>query len=311
MAPRPAPGHEYVLTLSCPDTPGIVHAVSQLPRQHRRNIVREPAVRRPRHGPVLHAGPLRAPTAAGRRSTSCATASPRSPTPSRWPGSCTTPPTPMRTLIMVQQVRPLPQRPALPLPASARCRSRSPPSSPTTATSSELAAAVRHPVPPHPGDPGDQGRGRGARCSSWSTSWTSTSSCSPATCRSSPTTCARSSRAGRSTSTTPSCRASRAPSPTTRRTTAGVKLIGATAHYVTADLDEGPIIEQDVARVDHAVDPSDLVAVGRDVECQVLARAVKWHSEQPGPAQRRPHGRLPLRRGPTAVLSGRPPGEDL
>ncbi|GAA4971103.1 formyltetrahydrofolate deformylase [Uniformispora flossi] len=59
----------------------------------------------------------------------------------------------------------------------------------------------------------------------------------------------------------------------------GVKLIGATAHYVTADLDEGPIIEQEVERVDHAVTPEQLVAVGRDVECQALARAVKWHSE--------------------------------
>ena len=60
----------------------------------------------------------------------------------------------------------------------------------------------------------------------------------------------------------------------------GVKLIGATAHYVTADLDEGPIIEQDVARVDHAMDPETLTAIGRDVECLVLARAVKWHCEQ-------------------------------
>jgi formyltetrahydrofolate deformylase len=59
----------------------------------------------------------------------------------------------------------------------------------------------------------------------------------------------------------------------------GVKLIGATAHYVTADLDEGPIIEQEVARVDHSVDTEQLVAAGRDVECQALARAVKWHSE--------------------------------
>ncbi|WTW96721.1 formyltetrahydrofolate deformylase [Streptomycetaceae bacterium NBC_01309] len=59
----------------------------------------------------------------------------------------------------------------------------------------------------------------------------------------------------------------------------GVKLIGATAHYVTADLDEGPIIEQEVERVDHAVTPEHLVAVGRDVECQALSRAVKWHSE--------------------------------
>ncbi|MGW1073004.1 formyltetrahydrofolate deformylase [Streptomyces sp. NPDC002537] len=59
----------------------------------------------------------------------------------------------------------------------------------------------------------------------------------------------------------------------------GVKLIGATAHYVTADLDEGPIIEQEVERVGHGVTPDQLVAIGRDVECQALARAVKWHSE--------------------------------
>jgi formyltetrahydrofolate deformylase len=59
----------------------------------------------------------------------------------------------------------------------------------------------------------------------------------------------------------------------------GVKLIGATAHYVTADLDEGPIIEQDVARVDHSRTVEDLTTLGRDTESQVLARAVKWHSE--------------------------------
>ena len=59
----------------------------------------------------------------------------------------------------------------------------------------------------------------------------------------------------------------------------GVKRIGATAHYVTADLDEGPIIEQDVARVDHSLNADDLAAVGRDVESVVLARAVRWHVE--------------------------------
>jgi formyltetrahydrofolate deformylase len=59
----------------------------------------------------------------------------------------------------------------------------------------------------------------------------------------------------------------------------GVKLIGATAHYVTAELDEGPIIEQETARVDHSSTPQQLASVGRDVECQVLARAVKWHIE--------------------------------
>jgi formyltetrahydrofolate deformylase len=59
----------------------------------------------------------------------------------------------------------------------------------------------------------------------------------------------------------------------------GVKLIGATAHYVTADLDEGPIIEQDVARVDHTMTPKQLVDMGRDIEARVLARAVKLHAE--------------------------------
>ncbi|MCZ8158696.1 MAG: formyltetrahydrofolate deformylase [Rhizobiaceae bacterium] len=57
----------------------------------------------------------------------------------------------------------------------------------------------------------------------------------------------------------------------------GVKLIGATAHYVTADLDEGPIIEQDVARITHAQSADDYVSIGRDVESQVLARAIHAH----------------------------------
>jgi len=59
----------------------------------------------------------------------------------------------------------------------------------------------------------------------------------------------------------------------------GVKLVGATAHYVTGDLDEGPIIEQDVVRVDHTYDQDELVAAGRDVEAQVLSRAVRWHAQ--------------------------------
>jgi formyltetrahydrofolate deformylase len=59
----------------------------------------------------------------------------------------------------------------------------------------------------------------------------------------------------------------------------GVKLIGATAHYVTADLDEGPIIEQEISRVSHQPDPAALAAIGRDLECVALARAVRWHLE--------------------------------
>ena len=60
----------------------------------------------------------------------------------------------------------------------------------------------------------------------------------------------------------------------------GVKLIGATAHYVTADLDEGPIIEQDVERVDHSMSAEQITAVSRDVESVVRARAVRWHIER-------------------------------
>ena len=59
----------------------------------------------------------------------------------------------------------------------------------------------------------------------------------------------------------------------------GVKLVGATAHYVTEDLDEGPIIEQDVVRVDHRHDVEDLIRLGADVERAVLTRAVRWHCE--------------------------------
>jgi formyltetrahydrofolate deformylase len=60
----------------------------------------------------------------------------------------------------------------------------------------------------------------------------------------------------------------------------GVKIIGATAHFVTADLDEGPIIEQRVARVDHAMSPKELVDEGSNVESQVLAAAVRWYAER-------------------------------
>ncbi len=72
----------------------------------------------------------------------------------------------------------------------------------------------------------------------------------------------------------------------------GVKLIGATAHYVTSDLDEGPIIEQRVTPVNHAMSPDTLAAIGRDVECQTLASAVRLHLE----------GRVFLNGGKTVVL---------
>lgn len=76
----------------------------------------------------------------------------------------------------------------------------------------------------------------------------------------------------------------------------GVKLIGATSHYVTADLDEGPIIEQDTVRVTHAQSPGDYVSLGRDVESQVLSRAVHAHI----------HGRVFLNGSKTVVFPASP-----
>ncbi len=78
----------------------------------------------------------------------------------------------------------------------------------------------------------------------------------------------------------------------------GVKLLRATAHYVTPDLDEGPIIEQDVVRVEHSLDPEEMAAAGRDVEAQVLARAVRWHTESRVLLDRN-RTRLPLSRQQT------------
>jgi len=74
----------------------------------------------------------------------------------------------------------------------------------------------------------------------------------------------------------------------------GVKLIGATAHYVTSDLDEGPIIEQDVERITHRDTPDDLIRKGRDIERRVLSRALNWHLED----------RVLLNGGRTVVFSG-------
>ena len=82
-----------------------------------------------------------------------------------------------------------------------------------------------------------------------------------------------------STSTTRSCPRSPAPGPHRRARDRGVKLIGATAHYATEDLDEGPIIEQDVVRVSHRDSAEELERRGADVERTVLARAVQWHCE--------------------------------
>ena len=86
--------------------------------------------------------------------------------------------------------------------------------------------------------------------------------------------------AGPSTSTTRSCPVSKGARPYHQAHERGVKLTGATAHYVTADLDEGPIIEQIVERVDHSHGPTRLAAAGRDSECRALSAAVRFHIER-------------------------------
>lgn len=112
-----------------------------------------------------------------------------------------------------------------------------------------------------------------------SSSTTSNSSCSPAICRFSRPSCARRSLAGPSTSTTRSCPGSGAPIPHARAGTRGVKLIGATAHFVTSDRDEGPITGQNVTRVDRSRSPEELVINGRDIEGRPLSQAVRWFEE--------------------------------
>jgi formyltetrahydrofolate deformylase len=118
-----------------------------------------------------------------------------------------------------------------------------------------------------------------ASCSSSCARSRSSSSSWPATCRSCPTACAASSR-GRAInihhSMLPSFKGAR---PYHQAHDRGVKFIGATAHYVTADLDEGPIIEQEMLRVDHSLGPEQLAARGREAETRALARAVRWHTE--------------------------------
>ena len=116
-------------------------------------------------------------------------------------------------------------------------------------------------------------------CWGWWTHSTSSWWCWPATCRSSPPPCASGCTGASSTSTTRSLPSFKGARPYAQAHERGVKLIGATAHYVTADLDEGPIIEQDVTRAGHEDSVSMLQAKGQDVERRVLAQAVRWHTE--------------------------------
>ena len=136
----------------------------------------------------------------------------------------------------------------------------------------------RDPVPLHAGDQGNQARA-GEAVWDWSADQAPISWCWRATCRSCRTRCRRR-LSGRCInihhSFLPGFKGAR---PYHQAHERGVKLIGATAHYVTRDLDEGPIIDQDVERISHRDTPEDLARKGRDIERRVLARAMRYHLE--------------------------------
>ena len=117
-------------------------------------------------------------------------------------------------------------------------------------------------------------------CSPPSTSTTSSSSCSPGTCRSSRPSSATPSPDGASTSTTRSCPGFKGANPYRQAHARGVKLIGATAHFVTSDLDEGPIIEQNVVRVDHSRTSPSSSRSARTRRAARSRQAVKWFAER-------------------------------
>ena len=217
MAPRPAPGREYVLTLVLPR-----HARARPRRQQLPGAA--PAATSARASssttgtPAASSCGCSSASTGQRRWRSCAQAFAAVADAFQMAWQLHDAATPTRTLLHGVAVRPLPQRPAVPR-QHRRAAHRDPR---RRVQPPRLRGAGRAPTASfhHSRSPRTPRRRPRRGCSTWSTSSTSTWSCWPATCRCCPTTCAPSSRAGPSTSTTPSCRASRAPSPTTRRTPA-------------------------------------------------------------------------------------------
>ena len=287
------PPMRYVLTLSCPNRPGIVAAVSTALFEGGFNILDAQQFDDIETGDLLHARRLQRREDARRRRGDARRLAEMA-----------------RAFAMTWTMRALDERSAWPCwsrastivwsicsiaGAAANCRWTSSRSSPTirarlmSTSTSAISRSIIFPVTETDqdgaGDPDLGDRARSRRPTSW---------CSRATCRFCRTGSPPSSAAAASTSTTRSCPASRAPNPIIRRTQRGVKLIGATAHFVTSDLDEGPIIEQDVERITHRDTPDDLVRKGRDIERRVLARALAHHLED----------RVLINGGKTVVFEG-------
>ena len=278
-APGPTgpPAGDFVLVLSCPDRPGIVHAVSGFLVEHGGNIVESQQFGDRLTGRFFMRVDF-AVDGTGDRDDAARRLRGDRRRGSRWTSRSVGATDAVPHADHGQQVRCTASTTCSSAPASARCRSRSRPSCPTTATPSRWCASYGipfHHIPVTPETKAEaEARAAGARRRAGVDLVVLArymQVLSDDLCRQ---------LAGRAInihhSFLPSFKGAR---PYHQAHDRGVKLIGATAHYVTADLDEGPIIEQDVIRVDHTHDPEQLVAVGRDVEAQVLARAVRWHAE--------------------------------
>ena len=185
---------------------------------------------------------------------------------------------PKRMAILVSKARPLFDRPALAL-GGRRAGCRDPAGDLQPRRPGREGPGPRHRVPSPARGQSVKGRTGIADSAALARARRSTWSCSPATCKSSHLNSWTRFAGPSSISITPSCRPSRAPSPYRQAHDRGVKIIGATAHYVTAELDAGPIIHQDVAHVSHKDGVDDMIRIGREVERRVLAQAVRWHLE--------------------------------
>ena len=189
-------------------------------------------------------------------------------------------------MILVVEIRPLPGRPALSLAdrrIADRYRRRSSPIIRAKPIRISISPASPSIICPSRAKPRWSRRRKSGR---WCKRPEPSSSCWPATCRSYRSRHARSwpgAAINIHHSFLPGFKGAR---PYHQAFERGVKLIGATAHYVTSDLDEGPIIEQEVARISHHHTPDDLIRKGRDIERRVLARAVRYHVGKPRGDQR-------------------------
>ena len=270
------PGREYVLTLSCPDKPGIVYAVSSFLVQHSANILASQQYGESPDGRFfmrVHFSlpPPGQPLAGLERGFSWVAEA------FQWTGSCTTGPRGSRTLIMVSRLGHCLNDLLF------RAKTGSLPVDVVGVASNhddfgELAASYRIPFHHIPVTPATKEAAEAQLLEVIGDAGVDLIVLARYMQILSGDVCKR--VEGRMInihhSFLPSFKGAK---PYHQAHARGVKLVGATAHYVTPDLDEGPIIEQDVIRVDHTLSPLRLAEAGRDVEAQVLARAVTWHAE--------------------------------